>query len=358
MTNLEKSMKTFEEYLQNDSVNIFQVYKKGEKSHPYGFTYSYEKKGFKILVDLYGDEITQHIILDAHAAIEEIIKRTNSYCQMLCEYCQKHSPVDEPGFLYYSDQHGYVQYHITTPFIDRPVSGGTFVWMNNCAWKKLREHIENLRRHASKHFAGTYSQEKTEQLAEIKQASKEGSKATHNSFPDKYYDIQFCKNDRKMQNTADNLYMKQIVTTNMTLHRELRINNTGCIIIAVRTEVIMPEPYNRGMMTAYVNRINASRKITGIHALTKDGYLWISASISLWDGPVSGKTIEHVSSILFAEMSKHQDIIIKCTYGAITEGNNTDSSNHLLTIKKPFSLFDDNEENERKNTTFEDLFGR
>ena len=358
MTNFEKTMEVCEKYLLDGSPFVVDAYRKEEGSSSEGFIYRYQKDGFMIMVDMLVDKSTLHVIVDAYAGIETINKGSEITRQLLCEYCQLYSKVDEPGFLCVSEAHGCIQYHISTPIENSVISRDTLDWLNSCAWEKLKNHSASLELLAGGHFPEAISlpmKTGDESSMEAGPFPLENLRVTMKNIPDQLRDSNHNVIGRNIRDNTKRLFLDQIMLGNMTMYRELWMNDSGCIIVAVRSELKLPKMYRNRRLTAYVNEINSSRKVTGIHALTDDGYIWISAAVSLWNGPVNGETIERLSMILYVEMVKHHDIFLEYVHDHTTTKQNGDLT-VVSSMKRPCHLLETHREITR--TTFEDLFGQ
>ena len=313
MNDFESTLNVCERYLISNPF-VTSAFRKEEGSSSRGFLYNYEKDGFSVMVDMRVDEKLCHILMDVHAGVEIVDDESKVIRQMIYEYCQQYSEVDEPGFLCMSDRTNYVQYHISTPFVDGPISVETLDWMNESALEKLRKHTHNLQLLASGHLPEMLPSKKLE-TTDAKIFPQENLRKTVDALPEQLYN---CKNNVVGRNILDNkqkLYMDQVLSVEFALYRELWVNYSGCLIIAIRTEFKVPKTYQRGELTVQANKINSTHEVSGLRVLNKDGYIWISTALSLWDGPISGETIELASNILMSVIARYYDDFANYAHG-------------------------------------------
>lgn len=369
MENFERTMNVCEGYLSSNPF-VTSAFRKEEGSSSQGFLYYYEKDEFSVMVDLRVDESIRHILMDVHASIEPVKDESRVTKQLLYEYCQQHSGVDEPGFLCVSDRHNYVQYHISTPFIDGPISVETLDWMNDTAWEKLHMHTPNLQLLASGHLPEMQPDINIEKL-DSNLFPLDNYRKTVDSLPEQLLNSRHNVIGRNIREDKRKLYMDQVFTGEFALYRELRVNDTGCLIIAIRTEYRVPKSFQRGKLMVHANNVNSTHKVCGLRVLNKDGYIWISAAISLWDGPISGEAIEHVSSVLMSVVARYYDDFVNYAHGrsnkkyrAAPDVDSIPGLDEMLkavrpdepTVRNPFRPIPQLDDEDSKKI-FEDLFG-
>lgn len=311
MTNYEKTLDICENYLRSGKNNVIKVYNEEKRSEKSRFLYIYEEAGLRIIADLLVDEKTNHVVLDAHASVKGKWEKTITACKILCEYCQMHSSAEEPGFLYYSDHLGRVRYHISTPFIDSPISEYTVGWMNFCAWRKLHKNDSNLALLPNCHSQETVQTCGSENTADGIRFPKNNLYKTLINLRIQLSNNRRYELDCIMKCKVAKLSSDEIESGSLFISRELWVNSTGCVIVVLKSKYKIPED-NREPLVMLINEINSMHKVTGLRTMTIDGCLWISAAISLWDGPVSWGAIEYVVSILLSGLSRNRDDFIKC----------------------------------------------
>ena len=279
---LDQTMQTCRDYLTQDP-KIGRCFEKDGDGRNKGFLYEYRQDGRVTLMDLQVEEELKILILFAHA---DILAEPQTG-PILANYCQTHSGPWDPALLVYCPERRNVYSRIMTPVLEAPLTGSTLDWMNRCAYEKLSACLDDLTALADGRISFTWLPRETAQpelppscafpddsLRETKTRLKEELREAH-------YNIL----GRNLSDEDDVLYYCQLVTEDEIFYERISVHGSGCLLLAVRSAYrVSPELLGRAAQ--YCNRVNSLKLLAGLHAFCRDGYLWCSCPVSLWDGPV------------------------------------------------------------------------
>lgn len=305
MSQVEQTLQTCKGYLLRDP-HVKRCFEKLDVSSSRGFMYEYEHNGHSIFMDLHVDEALPLITLFAHGDV--LVKKEKAV--LAAKYCQLKSSPWEPGLLVFSASQRRVFYQITTPFIEAPLSEQTLAWMNSCACNKLVACHEDLVSIAYDDLTLQWNNGEKDKETDLMQFT----------FPMKNFqetkaqlgkELQDMRRNALGQNINDEeatLFFSQIMTKDMLFHEEITVDQSGCLILAIHSELKVSEEH-LGRIARYCNQSNSSRKLAGMHACSRDGYLWFSAPISLWDGVIGSSSIGFVELFGLAAIHEALDTI-------------------------------------------------
>ena len=293
MNCVEESLRNCRDYLAN-APHIRRGFETLEGSPEKGFMYELERDGCRIPMELLVEENWHVITLFAHVGV---LIGADKY-DRLAKYCQMHSHPDEPGMLVVYPVFRNVVYRLSIVVKERPLTAATLEWMNNCAYEKILECRDDLlalvqddipvRKPPEERDSGPERQSPAFPSDNLQETKKRLSEELLEGE-----EVTFCKN---LNEDDPVLFLGSRLTENGELLEKISVNDSGCLIVALRAEcLISREQIARAVRLC--NRESAEQKLAGIHAYCEDGYLWFSAPVSLWDGPVGRASVEPIETL-------------------------------------------------------------
>ncbi len=288
--------------------HVKRCFEKREESSNWGFLYEYEKNGEKFLMDLRFRKTLPLVSLFAHADVRA--KREN--LRTTARYCQLNSSPWEPGMLVVSPTTRHVFYRITVPDAEAPLSAATLAWMNNCAFDKLVRCREDLLFLAADEWQGRQAARETkpETTEESALFPEENAQVTRERLKRELRSDYRISVSQNLDDNGATLFFSQLERAGELYHEELVLDKSGCLLVAIRPEIRVSEE-KRDSLVLFCNEICSSWRVAGPHACSRDGYLWFSSPISLWDGPVGSPSVSFVEAMgmreLFEVLRKVQD---------------------------------------------------
>lgn len=268
-------------YLRRDS-HVIRCYQKLDGSADKGFLYEYEQDDRPVLMELQIEEVFPLLTLLASADIPVQEEKVG----ILTRYCQCHSGPREPGTLVFSPARRQVFFQLTVPIADTPLSEASLSWMNRCAWDKITRCREEL----SILVDDAASLPSPRPARPVPSFPRENLLETKRLLSEELRDLDHLALGSNLDEESSSLFFNRVRCADKVYLEEISVHESGCLILSLRPEGRISGE-ELGSLSRICNRLNGAAKLAGLRSGGADGYVWSSAALSLWDGPVGGAEV-------------------------------------------------------------------
>lgn len=256
-----------------------------------------------------------------------------AYRAQVVQYIQNYMVTDIGGLVVDDEHGGDLIYSVQTPMIENAITAETFRTMESFAAQLLRKHLPALEALAGGNLPDSLPTQNTAPVPEDK-LGEEQIKAFADGI--RNYLVGESNHNAISEYTDKNglpHWRCELYTSSSHYFLDIALHRSGIATVKLRhgARGILVPPAFRRAMARYLNGCSAPRKV---------GFLWVGndregvtdvANISMLDGPIGGKTLHELESILLTAFCRIGDQAAAVARGmAPTEDEGAEERLHKL----------------------------